>query len=280
MAKVSRGVADHLQRIPMSADRTTGAPRSLVEDVVSLLLGLVAEQLANGQDRLPPESQLAEELGVSRNTLRAALDRLEADGMVERRRRVGTIITHKSRADEAVWPKAAYPIDVVQAVSEFFVEAGLPYTVRSVTLRREEADAETAEFLGIEQDEEVYQATRVYESKGLPVVLVEHRLPKVLNGVPVRISALADGVTTFLHETQGIRLSSSDHRVTAVAADPELAQQLEVPLGTPLLRVDCRLRTAGTTPVAVGRLVFRSDQVALRSNATVVISPPPAEGAS
>jgi len=42
--------------------------------------------------RLPPEEELARDLGVSRATVRAALQSLAEDGIVSRRRRHGTVV--------------------------------------------------------------------------------------------------------------------------------------------------------------------------------------------
>ncbi len=54
------------------------------------------ERLAPGRarpgDRLPPEKQLAEGLGVSRGTLRLALERLESNGEIVRRQGSGTYV--------------------------------------------------------------------------------------------------------------------------------------------------------------------------------------------
>lgn len=55
------------------------------------------EELTSGQfkvgDRLPPEVEFAAQRGVSRTTLRRALSELEAEGLVARRKRVGTVVT-------------------------------------------------------------------------------------------------------------------------------------------------------------------------------------------
>jgi len=55
------------------------------------------EELTSGRfkvgDRLPPEVEFAAQRGVSRTTLRRALSELEAEGLVARRKRVGTIVT-------------------------------------------------------------------------------------------------------------------------------------------------------------------------------------------
>ncbi|TPW29171.1 GntR family transcriptional regulator [Martelella alba] len=47
-------------------------------------------------ERLPPEVDFATECGVSRTTLRRALSELESEGLVERRKRVGTVIASQT----------------------------------------------------------------------------------------------------------------------------------------------------------------------------------------
>ncbi len=69
------------------SDRSETKP--LTERARETLLAAIRGD-AFAQGRLPPEADLAEQLGVSRATLRAALQSLEADGLISRRRRHGT----------------------------------------------------------------------------------------------------------------------------------------------------------------------------------------------
>lgn len=55
-----------------------------------ILQAIIEKRFADG--RLPPESALADYLGVSRTTVRSALQALERDGLISRRRGIGTLV--------------------------------------------------------------------------------------------------------------------------------------------------------------------------------------------
>ena len=65
---------------------------SLVDETESALRERLAPGRARPGDRLPPEKELADALGVSRGTLRLALERLEANGEIIRRQGSGTFV--------------------------------------------------------------------------------------------------------------------------------------------------------------------------------------------
>ncbi|WP_342648818.1 FadR/GntR family transcriptional regulator [Pseudomonas sp. REB1044] len=72
--------------------RTRRKPRSLAQELVTVL----TERIRNGQlkrgDKLPTESQIMLEEGVSRTVVREAISRLQAAGQVETRHGVGTFV--------------------------------------------------------------------------------------------------------------------------------------------------------------------------------------------
>ena len=67
-------------------------PRRLYQDVVQQIRDLIQEGTLKPGDRLPPERDLAEQLQVSRSSLREAMRTLELQGLVVSRPGAGTFV--------------------------------------------------------------------------------------------------------------------------------------------------------------------------------------------
>lgn len=78
---------------------------------------------------LPPERRLAETFGVSRGTVRQALDRLERENLVETRRGSGTYVIHQEAAPANNLFESARPLELMDA--RFALE---PHICRLVVL--------------------------------------------------------------------------------------------------------------------------------------------------
>jgi GntR family transcriptional regulator, L-lactate dehydrogenase operon regulator len=97
----------------------------LVDQVIEQLLALVQARGLQAGQRLPAERQLAEELGVSRTSLREAIQKLGSQGVLASRRGDGTYLCASVPADwlqEAIGPlpgliesDAHYRYDVLEA---------------------------------------------------------------------------------------------------------------------------------------------------------------------
>lgn len=77
--------------------------RSLAEQVVGRIREMILNGDLNAGDRLPPEVDLAEMMGVSRTALREGMRTLEAQGLLETRAGVGTLVRSLG-ADQLVQP--------------------------------------------------------------------------------------------------------------------------------------------------------------------------------
>lgn len=81
--------------------------RSLAEQVADRITKLIVEGELQAGDRLPPEVDLASQMGVSRTALREGMRTLEAQGLLEIQPGVGTVVREVG-SDQLVQPLSLY----------------------------------------------------------------------------------------------------------------------------------------------------------------------------
>ncbi|HWT22262.1 MAG TPA: GntR family transcriptional regulator [Solirubrobacteraceae bacterium] len=141
--------------------------QSLVDETEQALRTWLARGAHRPGDRLPPELELAGMLGVSRGTLRTALDRLEEAGEITRRQGSGTYVGHAMR------PVAFHEgLEVLRPYSELAGRRGVVLTVRDLEIARRRIGAETAAAFAMSPDDEACTITRVVLADGEPVALM------------------------------------------------------------------------------------------------------------
>lgn len=123
------------------ATRTT---ISRVDFCETALRGRLAPGRARPGDRLPPEKELAEGLGVSRGTLRLALERLESNGEIVRRQGSGTFVGR-------VATPAAFSagLEVLESYGSLARRQGKRLSARGVQIEQGRTPGYVAEELGL-----------------------------------------------------------------------------------------------------------------------------------
>lgn len=199
------------------------------------------EQLAAGDyqpgDRLPSETKLAEQYGVTRMTVRQAVDGLVDDGLVVRRQGAGTFASDIARSGR--------PLNRLSSFSEDLSRAG--HRVESSVLAQAavEAPEDVREALGLEPASQTVMLERLRSVDGRPVSVAIVWLPLRLVPALVREPMESRSLYEVLESKYGLRPVRAQQRITAVSADDRLARALQVKKGAPL--------------VAVQRLTFAED---------------------
>ncbi|WP_324717458.1 GntR family transcriptional regulator [Carboxydochorda subterranea] len=203
--------------------------------------------------RLPGERELMRLFGVSRTTVRQALDALEADGLIERRHGQGTFVASQ--------PVLAH-LAVLRGFTEELREQGLPFEVRVLQAGCVPAPPEAARALGIEPGEEVVQISRVVWLGGEPLFTDDSFLLPAQG----RLVASAEPDLTIYSalESIGYPVASGEQTVEAAPAGAAEADRLRVRRGRPVLLIRRVARLVDGTPVEFRRVAYRGDRYRYR----------------
>jgi GntR family transcriptional regulator len=178
--------------------------------------------------QLPSEFNLMSLLSVSRSTLREALRLLEAQGLIIRKRGLGTYVREQPITKD---------LSINFGITEMIVQAGMKPGTEDMGIQYKTASAAAAEALGVTETTPVIEINRVRTANDQPVVWTLDILPAALLGSS-SISA-QDLETTSLYallENQfQIRIVQGISQISPVLATVETAAKLKVKRNTPLL---------------------------------------------
>jgi GntR family transcriptional regulator len=205
-------------RIPQVQNSST-----LPEKVAEQLRGMVLRGELAPSAQLPTEPELSRALNVSRATLRAALDSLAREGVVVRRRGVGTFV--------AAEPLAANNLNLNWGVTEVIRATGARPDTTDLTMRIELADERRVVF------------SRDIVPLSLMPAPATDAFMRELEAFLMREHSLY----AYLRDTLGLDFHHAVAWLRPVIADPALAGQLEIPSGSALLYLEqVDYDTAGT----------------------------------
>jgi GntR family transcriptional regulator len=204
---------------------------------------------ASREEPLPPETEIANELGVSRGTVRTAIKALVDEGILERKRGAGTWVRgHRIRTQLEAW----------YSFSGEMQSRSLPFELMEWETTRTGVPRRAAEALNISIGCRVWVLRRLLGIGNGPTV-------DFISWFAPRISlSQFDPVTmrlyTYLEKHCGVRPTSSEERITARTADSDEADRLDTEVGNALL-VRCRsVSDSDDCPVEYNVGVYRADR--------------------
>ncbi len=201
-------------------------PRAIYLQVAERLAEEVRSRHVPG-DRLPPEPELAARFGINRHTLRHAIDLLALQGVIGRRRGLGTFVME---------PPVAYPLHAQARFSDNLAAAGRSSSAKLLAAACEPAQVEVAAALRLRIGNTVWRLTTLREVDGEPVSLIDHWLP--LAPFP-RLAAEYRGgsLHALLAGQYGVRPMRRSTAISAIQPLAAVARQLALADGMPALRL-------------------------------------------
>lgn len=229
---------------------------SLTEQVKAHL----KERIVGGdfeEGRIPSETELANDLGVSRTTIRDALSRLEHEGTIYRKQGAGTFVNEpglqiKSRLEE-IW-----------SYEEVLRDHGYRPSVKIGEIVTEPAGEHLARELRLEPGEPVVVIEKLFLEDDVPVVLTTNRIPEKLVSVPIKAANGKKPLPELLDDHCDCFLSYYLSEIVPVSLGSYEAERLAAPRRTPAVSFEEIGYDQENRPVVKATSFFRDDLLRFR----------------
>ena len=218
----------------------------LNRQVENYLRTLVQEEKYRKGQLLPTEIQLAEDLGVARNTVRTAMDKLVREGVITRKKGVGTQVN-----------RAPIVTDLTRWNS-FSLELGDQMHTLSRSVSYQPVDREVGAALGLLPGQQALCLQRLKGIENEPMVLLVSYFPRELNIAPDE--KFEGRLYQVLYEKYGVRPVRPREEIGAFSASQELSRKLALARDIPVLYRKRRVLDGNGNLIELAFAFYRADR--------------------
>ncbi len=218
-----------------------------------LLEEIEEEELGPGAP-IPSERELGRRHGLSRMTVRQAIERLVSEGRLSRVPGKGTFVSR---------PKISMAVRLTSFTDDMRAR-GMQPGARDLTRQVIRATAHLARNLGLVPGAEVHLIERVRLADGEPMAIERSHIPAVLAPGLTDMPLSGRSLYQVLEEQFGIVLDEGEQTIGAGIVDPADASVLEIPRDSAVLHMQ-RRSSAGGGWVELAVSTYRADRYQLHS---------------
>lgn len=198
---------------------------------------------------IPSERQLSADFGVSRLTVRAALDDLAREGYLVRRRGSGTYVQQ---------PKISQELTIT-SFSDDMRRRGMVPGSRTLSMTTILAGAQLGRFLQVSPSERILVIKRLRLADGETMAIETLHLPEAL--VPgLSAKDLTGSFYALLHDRYGIHIATGTQAIEPTVTDEEESEALGVPLHSPAFLFERTSADQHDRTVEFVHSVYRGDR--------------------
>jgi len=230
--------------------------KSIAEQVEELLRERIRDGTYTPGSRMPSESELSEEFGVSRATVRTVLAKLAVNGLILRKQGDGTYINNRVRENNA-------HLGNLWDFSRIIETNGYKPTIKSIAIEKRASTEKEALALAIDPGDDLLSLLRLIYADDHPVIVANNVVPVSFLKEPI---AQIDGqlhIREILSRycNQNIAFAITDIR--SVLVDEDMHNMLGKEFGTTILALQVAFYSKQNVPLALGTNYFDDELLRL-----------------
>lgn len=232
------------------------APNPLHAQISDRLRDLISSRTWPPHHRVLPELQLAKQLGVARGTLRKAVKALVEEGLLVQVQGRGTFVTSRGFSG----PVEHDMLSLAEAMSSHGIRAETTVLVRQTVVAGERL-LRLLELPG--PGPSLIRLERLRHAEGSPLAYFVNCVRADLVPDLDDRQLAAHSLYALIEQAVGSRIAAGRRTFEARAADADMAERLEVPVGCPLQYFEQVTYLDDGRAVEVSEVWVRSDRVRL-----------------
>jgi GntR family transcriptional regulator len=199
---------------------------------------------------LPSEAELGGIFGVSRATIKKALDNLANRGLLSRRRALGTRVTR---------PQITEDLARLTSYTEEMEAQGMTIRTQVLDVRLHVPAPGISDRLRLQPGDQSLQIKRLRGTNELfPVVLLQTEIPSRFGIDPSEDFSLS--LYRLIEQKYHIPIEGAEEVISAGKAKAEEAARLQIPRGSSVLIMERLTHTGNQEPLEFVRAVYRPDR--------------------
>lgn len=234
----------------IALDKSTPVPlyyqlkRQILDRILSGALGV--------DEQIPNETDLEESLGISRSTVRQAINELVTEGYLHRVKAKGTFVS-RPKVDEGFFQK-------LESFNSEMLQKGFTPSTKVLALERIPGVEEVNKKLGIPAESPLIYLRRLRYADGEPVVYFETYLPYEKYCGLLGEDFTRESLYSLLECEYNARVVKASRVMEAVLANPMEAKSLNIPRNAAVCLVKTLAYLAGDVPVEYSVARYRGDR--------------------
>ncbi|MCE2490652.1 MAG: GntR family transcriptional regulator [Anaerolineae bacterium] len=229
--------------------------RDSVQPLYLQLESLLRDQIESGGakagDRLPPELSLARQFGISRMTVRRAINALVTENILVRRPGKGTFVASE---------KVPFAGSTLSSFSGVMRGLGLDVRSRVITLELRPPPNRIASELRLHAGEAAAFLRRVRHINGEAIAIMSSWMPATCLAALQQADLTSEPITMVMERAVGISIVRADDWLEATLAREEEAQLLTIQVGDPVFLGRGVLYDDRGIPVRSSKVIYRGDR--------------------